>query len=309
MRKSASRKSSQYVYSLITHSRLLVLALTLLLTFSPLPTLASTPIDSEIKTDRPQWYAFASYFEVYEVSPPQHFISQITKVIEKEKLSSDARINFYLLRHITTVKPIESTEELQAYENCISYMDDCLSGLLSILQSKGLLNQTLIILSSDHGEEFGEHGLFEHGNSLYLPSLHVPLLLRYPKALPSNLCIHAPVSLRDIPATICELLDLPEVDTFPGSSLRRFWKCSRSTTLSLRQAILSHLQQSPHKPTHCPLARGDVTSVIYGPYHYIHNGDDSHELYNYESDANEACDLSDARDTRSVVHALKKILA
>ena len=58
------------------------------LILSPLSTLASTPIDSEIDTD-PQWYAFAAYSEIHEVTPPPHLASLAAQVIEEKNWPSD----------------------------------------------------------------------------------------------------------------------------------------------------------------------------------------------------------------------------
>ena len=48
------------------------------------------------------------------------------------------------------------------------------------LQRQNILDQTLLILTADHGEQFGEHGDFGHGMSLYEPEVHVPLLVSFP---------------------------------------------------------------------------------------------------------------------------------
>ena len=79
-----------------------------------------------------------------------------------------------------------------------------------------------MIITSDHGESFGEqHGVFGHGTSLYQPQLHVPLVIVPPArrrggASPSPRVVTETVSLRDLPATIVDLLDLEAGSPFPG---------------------------------------------------------------------------------------------
>ena len=70
-------------------------------------------------------------------------------------------------------------------------------------------------MTSDHGEEFQEHGLVGHGDSLYWPSLHVPLIIAYEGCVPAT-TVSRTVSLRDVPRTILDLtgIDSPEI---PGS--------------------------------------------------------------------------------------------
>ena len=81
-----------------------------------------------------------------------------------------------------------------------------------------------MIVTSDHGEQFGEHGLIEHGNSLYWPVLHVPLVISFPGRVPEGQSVAEPVSLADLPTTVLDLLRLPNTQAFPGASLARCWK-------------------------------------------------------------------------------------
>jgi arylsulfatase A-like enzyme len=75
-------------------------------------------------------------------------------------------------------------QELQimadVYDSNIAYLDSQIGDLISYLETEGILGETILILTSDHGENFGEHGLFEHQFCLYNTLLHVPLILRYP---------------------------------------------------------------------------------------------------------------------------------
>lgn len=124
--------------------------------------------------------------------------------------------------------------ELDAITNrLVDIYDDCLAGLdaevgrfLDDMKSSGRLDDTWVVITSDHGEHFGEHGQFGHGTSLYDDLTHVPLLLIPPAkaAIASRgRRIEAPVSLRDLPATMSGLL-LPEsTSPFPGRSLARHW--------------------------------------------------------------------------------------
>ncbi len=64
-----------------------------------------------------------------------------------------------------------------SYDNCIAHVDEMLGQLTGELERRGLLETTWIVITSDHGEGFGEHGLFEHGESLYSTEIHVPLLI------------------------------------------------------------------------------------------------------------------------------------
>ena len=66
------------------------------------------------------------------------------------------------------------------YDSDISFLDSQIGSLISFLEKTGILDDTVVVLTSDHGENFGEHGFFEHQFCLYNTLLHVPLIVRYP---------------------------------------------------------------------------------------------------------------------------------
>lgn len=109
-----------------------------------------------------------------------------------------------------------------AYDDCIRYVDEQIARLLDELERRGRRRDTWIIVTADHGEHFGEHDQFWHGSSLYRPVVDVPLLIIPPGGTTPRR-IATPVSPRDIPATLADVLALSEPRPFPGHSLRRFW--------------------------------------------------------------------------------------
>ena len=94
----------------------------------------------------------------------------------------------------SSTKPSELLRD--SYDNCIAYLDDQLGRLFAELDRRGLLDNTLVIVTSDHGEQFNEHHLFGHGNSLYGSLIHVPLLIFPPSGSPAGRIVGVPVSLR-----------------------------------------------------------------------------------------------------------------
>ncbi|MEA2062408.1 MAG: sulfatase [Gemmatimonadota bacterium] len=82
-------------------------------------------------------------------------------------------------RRVAGFTPGRSQSE--CYDNQVCLLDYEFGRLLEGLRTRGSLDNTLLILTSDHGESFGEHGKFAHGTSLYNHQLHVPLIVRFPK--------------------------------------------------------------------------------------------------------------------------------
>ena len=124
------------------------------------------------------------------------------------------------------------------YEDCIAYLDEQLDRLLGDLQGQGLLDNTVVIITSDHGEGFSEHGLIGHSFSTYLEEVGVPLVILSPGA-PAGRLITSPVSLRDLPATVLDLLGLSAGSPFPGRSLASCWNLPPA----------ARLQRSPVRPS------------------------------------------------------------
>ena len=81
--------------------------------------------------------------------------------------------------------------------------------LVEGLRARGLLEDTLIVLTSDHGEEFWEHGSVEHGHTLYGELLRVPLLVRLPAGAGAGRVVEHPVLISQVPRTIFEICGLP----------------------------------------------------------------------------------------------------
>ena len=106
------------------------------------------------------------------------------------------------------------------YDAAIAYVDEQIGRLLDALRSSGRLEQTLVIVSADHGEEFWDHGRFFHGQSLYDELLHVPLIVHVPGGAPSDLVVERPVRSIDIAPSILDWLELPAPNSFSGTPLR-----------------------------------------------------------------------------------------
>lgn len=108
-----------------------------------------------------------------------------------------------------------------AYDEEIAYVDAEIGRFLQGLQQRGVLDRSLVALTSDHGEELFEHDGFEHGHAMYDEVLRVPLILWGPRVAPGRESV--PVSLIDLAPTILEAAGVAssagEAPAFPGHSL------------------------------------------------------------------------------------------
>ncbi len=117
-----------------------------------------------------------------------------------------------------------SAEELDriraAYDGEITFTDHEIGRLLSRLDALGLAGRTLVVLTADHGEAFGEHNEWFHGLKLYQPTIHIPLLMRLPGVFPAGATVDAAVQTIDIMPTILDLAGIPMPAGVEGRSLR-----------------------------------------------------------------------------------------
>ncbi len=109
------------------------------------------------------------------------------------------------------------------YYGEVAFVDHCFGQLMEYLDERGLSERTISILTSDHGEEFFDHGQIGHGKALYDESLRVPLVLRWPGAIEAGRRIDSPVELVDLMPTLLELAQLPSPQIQDGRSL---WEAS-----------------------------------------------------------------------------------
>ncbi len=253
------------------------------------------------------YFAFLNYFDAHEpYLPPKSFAEQFGP--KRVNLNFDYLGAEVVRADKHEMSPAEIEAEIAAYDGAIAYLDDQLASLFDTLNARGDLNDTLVIVVSDHGEQFGEHGLFDHGNSLYWPVLHVPLLILFPGRVPAGTTIHDTVSLVDLPATILDLAGLENTSLLPGQSLASHWRDPDSAQNKYPAPAIAQVSEAPGLAEHYPAARGDMLSSVLGSYHYILNGDSQEELYNLDRDSQELSNLTTNAQSMDTLAQLRDVL-
>jgi arylsulfatase A-like enzyme len=197
-----------------------------------------------------------------------------------------------------------------SYDDCIAYLDGQVGRLTKELERRGLLDNTLVIVTSDHGEHLGDRGLFGHGHSLYRPLIHVPLLVIPPAEGPAGHTVLEPVSLRDLSATVVDLLGLEDLSPLPGQSLARCWSSEPARDRAAAEPPLStveHQKKFPPSPT-IPASLGPLWSLADEQMIYIRNNDGREELYNLENDPSESCNLVGTANSFAVLERFRETL-
>jgi arylsulfatase A-like enzyme len=181
------------------------------------------------------------------------------------------------------------------YDREIMVLDKKVGKILDDLKDRGLYDDSLIIITADHGESFGEHNLMLHGICLYEDNLHVPLLVKYPSGnTPAGTREH-PVSLTGIMPTVLSYLSIPVPDDVQGSPLDD----------QENQAILAQNYTSTHFKGQQQF-RSDMISLQQGDYKYIRFVQTQDQLFNLREDPEERRNImnSEGIPTESIQHAL-----
>ena len=115
--------------------------------------------------------------------------------------------------------PFKARYSALPYDGEIAYLDSAVGKLLTTLRSRGLYDQSLIVVAADHGEAFGEHGKWSHGLFLYDETIHVPLLIKLPATGLAHQRVESRVGLVDIAPTILQEAGIAVPTTMQGQSL------------------------------------------------------------------------------------------
>jgi arylsulfatase A-like enzyme len=255
------------------------------------------------------FFAFLNYLDAHEpfVVPEgagAHFASHPESARDYLFLMEYWRVNKRSLseRDVTLAR--------DAYEDCIAHLDRQIGELLDDLERRGVLQDTTVIITSDHGEEFGEHGIYDHGYSLYLPEVHVPFVI-LGSSVPVGRVVSEPVSLRDLPATIIHLAGLSAGSPFTGRPLTADWQSAVSPGRTATTAALSEIARPEAlKPQHGrgPTQQGFAMSLVTGELHYIRDSAGAEQLYDLVSDPRELHNLTNTAHGIDAVSGFRRSL-
>ncbi|MGB5552388.1 MAG: sulfatase [Thermoanaerobaculia bacterium] len=199
----------------------------------------------ESGSDQP-FFLFLHTYEVHNYEPSPEFEEKWVRPIDSEsarRLDDRNRLRqFILTSGFFNLNDEELTFISDLYDATIAEADHVLGDIWQYLDEENLSERTVVVLTSDHGEEFFEHGGTGHGFTFYEEMLRIPWILRVPGG-PTGVKVDQPVQLIDMMPTILDLLGLAGPAGMQGVSLREVFQGERSGLLTERALIAeaSHL--------------------------------------------------------------------
>ncbi|MEP7346195.1 MAG: sulfatase [Gemmatimonadaceae bacterium] len=237
------------------------------------------------------FFAFINYFDAHEpYLPPAPF---------NRAFGSGGR--YWHDELPRPYSPAELQQLRDAYDGSVQYMDAQLQRLLDALAARGELDKTIVIVTADHGEEFGEHdpSLVGHSLTLHTSSTLIPLILVYPPTVPAGMRRTEAVSLRDFPATVMELTGITADPPFPGVSLAAYARDSASRPPPTPRAMNVEKARKGALPS-WSANDGNMFGVVDGQMHYFLDAQGQEHLYDLTSDIEERTNIAERPETAEV---------
>ena len=252
------------------------------------------------------FFAFLNLYDAHDpYMPPKDFDRHFGA--RPRSAAEMAILERWFIHDKKKLAPGEIQSVLDAYDDGIAYLDEQLGGLVDDLDWLGLLANTLVIVTADHGEHLGEHQLYGHASSLYDAEIHIPLLILLPDEAHAGRSVAAQVSLRDLAATVADLTGLGG-SPFPGRSLARYWAAGASPKHEPSLSEVDAPVMSAPNQGRSPVFRGQMKAVAAGKHVYVRNGDGQEELFDVSADPMQTRNLAGLPQVQSILDQFRSDL-
>lgn len=258
------------------------------------------------------FFAMMSVFEPH--NPYDGYPAEMSRFVDKDKIPAP----------ISAIDPNEPTDigrersgsylgafdkfspkELQDlrhdYFAAVSYTDLEIGRVLKRLDELGLAENTLVIFTSDHGDQLGDHRLLVKGAALFEDTVRVPLLMRWPRELPAGRRVNGLVQLNDIAATVLDAARLdhtgiaaamPDARSLIPLATGRIERVHDYVVCAYRNSGINDKNRYWDPPIHAEMIRNEQFKLtLYHDTSGIRGGRDQGQLFSLKDDPNETNNL------------------
>jgi arylsulfatase A-like enzyme len=265
-------------------------------------------IDEVAPTGRP-FFAFANYMEAHEPygSVPEPFFSTyletpLAPTIGRQwvrdtplflcascLVGGEAPPGLQCAGAGWRVTPDRLRASTALYDAGVLYVDHQVGRVVEALDRAGLRDQTLLIVTSDHGESLGERGQMGHGGLLYNSVLEIPLVVRYPRLFPAGTRVAAPASLVDILPTVTAATGALVRPAADAIDLGAGGGAAGRPLLAEYFPIAEHVWKAVGRRLRCDYHRAgrESASLQEEGYKYVWSSTGDHELFDIAADPSE----------------------
>lgn len=177
---------------------------------------------------------------------------------------------------------------IRDYMRCIKSVDEEVGRLLAYLEKEGLMDNTIIVYTSDQGFYMGEHGWFDK-RFMYEESFRTPLIIRYPTRIKAGTVSDALVQNIDYAPTFLDMAGIDKPDFMVGTSLAPLFKNKGKAPSGWRKYLYYHYYDYP--AVHNVRRHDGIRDSRYKLIHFYGNGINYNELYDLKEDSNELHNL------------------
>ena len=205
------------------------------------------------KNNNQPFFLFLHYWDAHwPYLPPEKYAEMFGVNTKNTRWRKWGRLQFLRKYSDPRIPMSENVKKnvIALYDGEIRNVDYNINRIITYLKKKDIYNNTIFVITSDHGEEFKEHNSFGHGHSLYSEVINVPLIIRFPSKIKSGLKIREPVITSDIPLTLLNLLKIKPPTQFKKYSinLEQYFTGSLKNTIKDRKIFVeSKLGSGPNR--------------------------------------------------------------
>ncbi len=194
------------------------------------------------------FFIFLHYFDVHwPYRPPEDIAPKFGVDVSIKKWFKFGKLSYLRNFSDPNIKMSKDVRKkmINLYDGEIFRVDRSIGRLIEYLKKEEIYDNTIIIITSDHGEEFKEHDSFGHFHQLYSELINVPLIIRFPEKFPENQYINSPVSSIDIASTILHLVSVKVPAQFKkhGKNLLDLTERNGDVNKSNRREIISETKK------------------------------------------------------------------
>jgi len=252
----------------------------------------------EFSKQRRPFFLLLNYMDAHSPRlPPQPFRDLYPGRNPLDAMKRDLELKEQVSYLGRPLPEVDRAHVVSQYDGAIAYMDSQLSVLIGDLRKSGVLDNTILAITSDHGESIGDHGFFDHAMSVYQEQIRVPLLLRVPGVSHRD-PISVPVSGVDLLPTLLESAGLEAPQGLDGNNLLKELPDSR--------VVYAESYPNPSKLGANRLARIERAAIT-RQWKLIVSTKGKRELYDLVNDPKELHNVADSHP--EMVAALEPGLA